>query len=267
MRIAITGAGGLIGGYLSRYYTEAGHHVIGTTRQELDLTDTNSVNSFFAAQRYDVVIHTALHGRNRVRSTADNQDIYDVNWLMWQNIAANRSKFGKLINMGSGMEYDPDRNIDHADEDDITYVEPVLPYAKVKNQIARAVLQMPDSYTLRLFGVLHYRDTDRFFGILKRHQSITIEQDRKFDYFNLEDLPAVIDLVLNNQIQHKQINCVYEQKYTFSQLAKLFCDIQGIDFSQVTIASQSEKNYTGSGNRLASYGLPQLGLELAMLRY
>jgi nucleoside-diphosphate-sugar epimerase len=267
MKIAITGAGGLIGSYLSRYYPETGHHVTSATRQMLDLTDADSTRNFFSAQRYDVVIHTALHGRNRVRSTTDSQDIYEVNWQMWQNLADNRHRFHKLINIGSGMEYDPDRNIEYADEDDISYVEPVLPYAKVKNQIARAVLEMPDSYTLRLFGVLHYKDTDRFFGKLKANQGIVIEQDRKFDYFNLEDLPAVIDLVLENRIQHRQINCVYENKYMFSELAKMFCDIQGIDFTHVQVAEISHKNYTGSNTRLASYGLPQLGLELAMLRY
>jgi nucleoside-diphosphate-sugar epimerase len=265
MKIVITGSNGFIGKYLCRYYSEYGHQVIPLHRGVCDLEDFNSVNKFFIDYPCNAVIHTALWGRELVRD--NNPEIYDRNWKIWQNLLNNRDKFQKFINIGSGLEYDSERNIKYADEDDILYVEPTMPYDRVKNDISRAIHNLPDFYTLRLFGVAHYTEGNRFFNRLLNDPTFTIAENREYDYFNLEDLPQVIDLILDNKIQHKTINCVYQQKYKLSELAKLFCDIKGLDFNKVKIESENTKNYTGDYSKLASYNLPLLGLELAMLRY
>lgn len=265
MKLCITGSNGFIGNYLSKYYTEYGHQVINLHRGVCDLEDANSVNNFFTANPCNVVIHTALWGREQVRN--DNPELYIRNWKIWENLVSNRSKFQKFINLGTGMEYDTTRDIRYADEDDSDYVEPALPYACVKNDISRAINNLQDFYNLRLFGVAHYTEGYRFFNRLLNEPIFTINEDYEYDYFNLEDLPQVIDLVLDNKIQHKVINCVYEQKYKLSQLAKIFCDIKMLNYSKVQVLSTASKNYTGSNSKIASYNLPLLGLELAMLRF
>jgi len=165
------------------------------------------------------------------------------------------------------MEYDPARNIDFANEDDINYVEPVLPYAAVKNFISKQVLTLPGSYNLRLFGVLHYTEKNRFFDRLLHPAEFHIKTDRRYDYFNLDDLPTVIDAILFNNCPHTDLNCVYETKYSLSQLAELFCQIQNLDYKKVIIDDQHKFSYTGDNSRLSSLGIPLLGLELGMLRY
>jgi nucleoside-diphosphate-sugar epimerase len=265
MKIVITGSNGFIGRYLVKYYTEYGHQVIPLHRGICDLEDAESLNRFFIDNSCNVVIHTALYGREQVHS--DDPQLYERNTLIYENLVRNRNRFQKFINLGTGMEYDPQRDIKYADEDDIFYVEPVSPYARAKNNISRSMANKDGFYTLRLFGIAHYTEKNRFFKRLANEPSFTIAEDREYDYFNLEDLPQVIDLVLDNKIQHKAINCVYQQKYKLSELAKLFCDIKGLDFSKVKIESVSAKNYTGNYSKLASYNLPLLGLELAMLRY
>lgn len=265
MKILITGSNGFIGSYLCKYYTEYGHQVIPLHRGVCDLEDAQSVNNFFTANPCNVVIHTALWGRDYVRKF--HPEMYERNWNIWQNLLSNRDKFEKFVNLGSGLEYDGSRDIRYADEDDILYVEPSAPYDRVKNHISRAIFDLPFFYTLRLFGVAHYTEGNRFFSRVISQPEFIIENDHEYDYFNLEDLPTVIDLILNNKIQHKFLNCVYEQKYKLSQLAKLFCDIKMIDSNKIKVLANKETNYTGNNARLASYNLPLLGLELAMLRY
>ena len=67
MKITITGSNGFIGKYLCNYYREYGHHIIELHRGVCDLEDAESVKNFFAANPTDVVIHTALWGREQVR--------------------------------------------------------------------------------------------------------------------------------------------------------------------------------------------------------
>jgi nucleoside-diphosphate-sugar epimerase len=265
MKIVITGSNGFIGNYLVKYYSEYGHHVIPLNRSICDLEDAQSVNKFFIDYPNTVVIHTALWGREFVRD--NNPEIYERNWTIWQNLVSNRDRFQKFINIGSGLEYDSARDIKYADEDDILYVEPTMPYDRVKNNISRAIHNLPNFYTLRLFGLAHYTEGNRFFNRLLNEPTFKITEDREYDYFNLEDLPQVIDLILDNKIQHKDINCVYKQKYKLSDLAKLFCDIKDLDYNKVTVENTSSKNYTGSFFKIDSYNLPFLGIELAMLRY
>ena len=265
MKITITGSNGFIGKYLCNYYREYGHHIIELHRGVCDLEDSESVKNFFAANPTDTVIHTALWGREQVRE--DIPEMYDRNWAIWQNLLSNRDKFKKFINLGSGMEYDSERDIKYADEDDILYVEPTHPYDRVKNDISRAIHSLPDFYTLRLFGIAHYSEPNRFFKRLLTEPQFTIAQDREYDYFNLDDLPQVIDLILDGKIKDNALNCVYEQKYKLSDLAKMFCEIKNIDYSKVTVAETSTKNYTGYFKKLASYNLPLLGIELALFRY
>lgn len=267
MKLLITGSSGFIGSYLVKYYTEYGHLVYAPKRNELDLTNEDSVKNYLTSHTVDAVIHCALHGRERINLTEEADDIYAVNMSMFQNLLKHREHFKKFINLGTGYEYDPTRNIDNADEDDILYVEPTNPYGRVKNDISRAINDLPNFYTLRLFGIAHYSEGNRFFNRLLNDKSVTIPIDRRYDYFNLEDLPTVIDLVLNKQIKHNTLNCVYENKYTLSEQAKIFCDIKGLDYSKVIIESIGGNDYTGSNDRLKSYNLPLLGLELAMLRY
>ena len=264
MKILITGAAGYIGKFLTRYYTEIGYDVTPVTRQTCDLLDKTQVQQLFNTP-YDIVIHSALAGREKIHDLASA--FYDENITMFKNLADNRSHFTKFINLGSGHEYDNTRNISYAQEDDILYVEPAADYGRVKNAIARRCLELPNFYTLRLFGLCHYSEPEfRFFKKLLTAPEFHIYKDCYSDFINLEDLSTIIDHVIANNVE-KQINCVYEQKYKLSDLAKIFCDIHNIDQKKIIVDSVSDNDYTGDYSRLAGYKLPLLGLELAMLRY
>ena len=264
MKILITGAAGYIGKFLTKYYTESGHDVTPVTRQTCDLLNSAQVKQLFT-KHYDVVIHSALAGREKIHDPSSAY--YNENVTMFDNLVANRNQYNKFINLGSGHEYDIDRNISYAQEEDILYVEPAADYGRVKNTIARHCLELDNFYTLRLFGLCHYSEPQtRFFKKLLTSSEFYIYKDCYSDFINLDDLSTIIDHVMANDTE-RQINCVYEQKYKLSDLAKIFCDIQNLDHKKIIVDAVSDNDYTGDYSRLAQLELPLLGLELAMLRY
>ena len=61
MKIAITGAGGLVGGFLARHLS-AEHEVLALTRHALNITDREGVRRFCLSERPDVMINCAVIG-------------------------------------------------------------------------------------------------------------------------------------------------------------------------------------------------------------
>ena len=266
MKLLITGGSGYIGKYLVKHYTEYGHHILAPSSSELDLTDLSATKRYMATNPVDCIINCAFYGREMIHNP--DEDFYIKNFAIFGNLLNQSQYYKKFVHLGSGYEYDNERNIDFADEEDIFYVDPKLPYASLKNKQAKHLAERDNCYNIRLFGLIHHSEpSNRFFQRLMNEDKLIISEDRKHDFFNLEDLPTVINLVLDNQIRHKAINCVYENKYTLSQQAKIFCDIKNLNYTKVVIESTSSRGYIGSNLRIKEYNLPLLGLELAMLGY
>lgn len=256
----------MIGSCLHKHLLSQNHEVIGLCRDVLDIADAKAVDDFFHLNHPDVIIHGALYGRESVR---DNQiDMYQVNMQMFQNLYRNRHRFHKLINLGSGTEYDTSRDIDLVTEDQIYLVEPENYYDRVKNHISRICCDTENFCTLRMFGVMSHTESDkRFFRHLLESDRFFIKYDRFFDFVNLQDLMPVIDAVLTGQITDPHVNVVYKNKLKLSELAKMFCDITKTSYDKVVIQNASGLNYTGDSSVLDSYQIPQIGIEASMSQY
>jgi nucleoside-diphosphate-sugar epimerase len=266
MKIAITGSRGMIGSYLCQYLTQIGHDVFEIHRDILDISDAVAVNNFFKSHTFDVVIHGALYGREQVRS--NGIDMYTVNMQMFNNIYYNNHGYGQLINLGSGTEYDTSLDITNADEEDISKVNPLNNYDKVKNHISRICRNTKNFTTLRMFGVMsHTEASNRFFKHLYEADQFVIKNDRYFDFINLADLAPVVLAVINRQITDSQLNVVYPQKRKLSELAQTFCQINNLDYIKVIVDNPTGLNYTGNSKRLDSYNIPYTGIEAGMALY
>lgn len=271
MRIVITGANGFIGSYLCQYLREVGHQIFPISRDKVDLLDARATTQFFALNYYDLVIHCALSGRENLYELKEsmNQEMVRDNLRMWDNLVRNKHRFKRLINFGTGHEFDVDTDINYAQEMDIFDREPKYTYGYVKNQIAKDLVQYEEFYTLRLFGVLHYSESPkRFFKKLwsKPKQDFIIPQDRYFDFINLEDIAPIVELVAAGQVKERDINLVYNEKILLSDMAQQFNDIKGIS-ANIIVENTSNNNYTGDYTRFYSYNTPKLGLHLGWLRY
>jgi len=271
MRIMITGANGFIGSYLSSHFREIGHLIFQCGRDKLDMLDADAVRQFFNGTYFDLVIHCALVGRENILELKQsmNDAVVKDNLRIWDNLVRNRHRFKRLINFGTGHEFDIDTSIDYAEEKDIFNAEPKYSYGYVKNMIATDIPQYEEFYNLRLFGVFHYSESPkRFFRKIQTHakREFHIPKDRPFDFINLEDIPPMVDVIMNGEAKHRDINLVYKDKMLLSEMAQMFNAIT-MSQTRIIVDDPNGLSYTGDHRRFDSYNTPKMGFPLGFLRY
>lgn len=266
--ILITGGRGFIGSYLATHYRNQ-YTVLAPQRSRLDFTNAASVDSFFDTNKVDVVIHTALVGRNNINGVDHAQAQQNIE--MFVNIWRNRHKFEQLINMGTGNEFDTTKDLLNCPEDTLFDRIPSSSYGYAKNIIARICRETDNFTNLRIFGMFHHTEkAERFFKKLflaTPETPLSIWQDCYFDFFNLEDFPAVIDTVLDRRCSFNDMNVVYPEKYLFSELAHQFLAAHGKDSACVRVEASGGNSFSGSSERLDSLGLTFKGLTTGFEKY
>jgi GDP-L-fucose synthase len=266
--ILITGGTGFIGTFLRNYYTGT-HTIFAPGHSVIDLTNGESVDNFFNRHNIDVVIHCALAGRDRINAIDHNLTIQNLE--MFNNLWRNKKRFGKLINCGTGNEFDTSTNIIDAKEEEVFDHLPRASYGYAKNLIARLIHNTDNFFNLRLFGVFHHTESPkRFFKLIYNATDSTpfrIFQDQYFDFINLEDIIPMIDAILDDTAQHHDINMVYKQKYLQSELARMFAEIHNIPHKRIIVEHKSDINFIGSSARLANHDFVFKGLEDGFRKY
>lgn len=202
MRVCVLGAGGFIGKNLLR-----DTNWVGVTRDELDLTDPVTVKEYFESHDYDVVIHCAVVGGSRLKS--DDGDVFYKNLLMFENVA---SVFkGKLLYFSSGAA--------------LRGNPPTDPYGLSKWLIDCRIETLPNAHSLRIWGCYGPGELPtRFSAICKREGHVEIEQDKYFDFIDIEDVRKVVGeyIRVENTRKDKLYNLVYPEKVLLSQWAEKF---------------------------------------------
>jgi nucleoside-diphosphate-sugar epimerase len=266
--ILITGGNGFIGTFLRNYYTGT-HTIFAPGHSVLDLTNGESVDKFFSRHNIDIVIHCALAGRDRINAV--DHALANQNLEMFNNLWRNKDKFGKLINCGTGNEFDTGTNILNADETEFFNHLPRASYGYAKNVIARIIHSTKNFYNLRLFGVFHYTESPRrFFKLIFNatdEAPFRIFQNQYFDFLNLEDIVPMIDAIMYNNTDEQDLNMVYEKKYLQSELAYMFADIHSIPHSRIIVEHPSDIHFTGNGSKFARHNFVLQGLEAGFRKY
>jgi nucleoside-diphosphate-sugar epimerase len=258
MKIAVLGAAGFLGTYITQHLKATGHTVFEVSRKTLDLTDFSQVNAWLKLCCLDVVINCATTGGKQRMGDAVLDDVQN-NLNIFLNFYNNSSYFKKFINIGSGSEFDVTTNINCAREEDVFTSFPKDSYGYSKNVISRLSAQHEKFYTLRLFGCFDNTEPDfRLFKKFLSSESFELV-DRQFDYFSAQDLCIVIDYYLNNKGWCNDVNCVYEDKLYLSEILS--------KFKPVTVSKTIEHHYTGDGARLAKLGLKLKGLDKSIKEY
>lgn len=265
MNVLVTGAKGFIGKYISNYFSND-YNILQPCKQELDLLNLSQVTTYFENNQIDIVIHCALIGREEVYTF--NPKLLSDNFIMFHNLWLNKDKFNSLINMGTCMEYDQDKNNFNVEEHETVNVLPKKSYALCKNLIGRIINNTENFFNLRLFYVFHETEIEkRFLKKVIHLDEVIIHNDQYADYIYLEDIMPIIKTIISNQCSDKVINMVYPEKYRLSEIAYMLCDVLNINKTKIKILGSNGINMIGNSQKLLNYKFELVGLKKGLEKY
>ena len=246
MKILITGANGYIGSTLANNLEG---NITKLTRTELDLTNQVKVDEWFKTRKFDVVIHCATSGGSRLKQ--DTDVVTHQNLQMFYNLLRNKKHFKKLINIGSGAEFDRSQNIAPIWTEDGNCF-PTDPYGMSKSIISKLIQQQDNFYTVRVYAVFDKNELETRFvknNILRyvNKKSIMIHKDRIMDFFYMEDFINVIKYYIETKNPPKELDCVYKEKYHLSNIADI---INNLDTHKVQIECSNNFDFSYFGNSM-----------------
>ena len=253
MRILLTGGSGFIGRNFWETYKDK-YDILKPSHKELDLSNTDEVDAFFSKNKIDTVVHCANIGG--LRNSGDLNDIVKTNLKMFFNIVKNKNKFGKMIHLGSGAEYDKSRNIVKIKESDFGIKIPNDDYGFYKYVCSKYIENSSNIYCLRLFGVFgKYEDyLIKFISNLIckyiKKMSLTMIRDCYFDYIYINDLVKIIDYFVNNKPKERFFNVGSGQRVSLLSLAKKINKLSNYSLPIVVKNKGLNKEYTTNNSRL-----------------
>jgi GDP-L-fucose synthase len=237
MNILITGGNGYVA--KSLYNGLKNSHTISTiTRKDLDLTNYELLKNYFLNnERFDVVIHTAISGGSRL--SLDSFSVLDSNLQMYYNLLQNRNYYGRLISFGSGAEI-------HAKD---------TVYGLSKCIISDSIKTKDDFYNLRIYAVFDENELDTRFikSNIKRYiknESMVIHQNKKMDFFYMQDLIKLVSYYIEEPNPPKQIDCKYKTEYTLVDISDMINDLSENKVNCVIENTISSNDYIGSHTQL-----------------
>lgn len=262
MDILITGSDGFIGRNLTKQLKQFGHNIYSINKNNCNLFDQSSVEDFFNInnRKYNLIIHTAIEGGRRTK--IDNPDIVYNNLLMLYNLLSYQSYYDCIISFGSGAELD--RRYDINSHSINKY--PIDPYGLSKSIIDKLCATEDKLCNFRLyncFGVDEQSDRMIRSNIIRylNKQNIIIQQNRRMDFFYIDDLGLLIHSLVSCDNIPKNHDCCYAEKYDLFQIAEM---INSLDSHKVDIIIEQpglNKDYTGIS---AKTDISYIGLKQAL---
>jgi len=245
MKILITGGNGYIAKSIANSLWEK-YHIISPGREELDLLDSKSVDTFFEGKYFDVVIHTATVGGSRLKEEDETVSFYNL--IMFYNLIRKKEQFNKLISFGSGAEFKTD----------------YTPYGFSKKIINKLIHKHDNFYNLRIYAVFDQNELETRFikasikNVLQ-NAPIKIHQDKLMDFIYMPDLISIVEYYLTGKDLPKEVDCIYNDTVSLSKIAQ---QINNLSTNKVPINIEDPlpgQNYIGTYSELpiAFIGLEQ----------
>ena len=233
MKILITGANGYVARSLAK--SLSGYNIITKTRQELDITNSEEVDKFFANNNIDYIIHTATKGGKR--TLPDTQEVYDTDLAMFNNLAKHSDSYKRMFVFGSGAEFT------------------LLPhfYGKVKKEITKLASKYKNITVLRLYGCFgELEEPQRFFknNISKyfNKENMEVHNNIYMDFFYDKDIATIIKMYFTSPDLPPVLDLTYSTKYTLGELTQM---INLLDKHKVEVTvGDSNNNHYISNNKL-----------------
>ncbi len=253
-KILLTGGNGFIGKNIQESYLSQKYEITAPRSFELDLTDTDAVDAYFSAHQFDVVLHAATKPGHR--NAKDPTQLFYTNVRMFENLERNKSRFGKLINFGSGAVYDVSADNRRVKEGQIGLRMGKDEHSFCKYVVHKQIEHLDHFVDLNIFGIFgKYEDWQiRFisnaicktlFGL-----PITLRQNRRFSYLYVNDLMPVLEYFIENPARYKSYNVVPDEETELLSAAQTVAEVSGTQ-SGIQVAKEGYGlNYSGDNARL-----------------
>ena len=260
MKVMITGGRGFIGKSLAEYFTSRGGITLFVpSRKELDLRDAVAVRDFISEARPDIVIHgAAVGGSRKTGYDAGAAGVFSDNLRMFFNVSRGLSPGVRLIQLGSGSEYDrrayrPKMREDYFDEN-----VPEDAYGFSKYAISRYIQNTENFVCLRLFGLFgkYENYTFKFItnAVIKNllGMPLVISQDVRFDYLYINDFFTIIEKFLVHPGKFRHYNVTPTRSVTLLEVAGLINEIAETPTEIKVLNPGMTREYSGDNPRLLS---------------
>ena len=250
MNILITGSNGFLGQNLKKL-KNYGYNIFELNISNCNLLDQEEVTSFFDNNKtqYDLVLHTAVEGGRRNKK--DEDSIVYNNLLMLYNLLANQNYYQCIISFGSGAELDRRYHINPLAKNRY----PIDPYGLSKSLIDKLGATEEKLCNFRIYNCFgDHEQPDRMIrsSINKyiNKEKIVIHQNRKVDFFYVDDLVLLIHFFIDSNQIPKIFDCCYKEKPTLLDIATI---INNLDDHKIEIVCEdsadsincSAKDYYG----------------------
>ena len=257
-KILLTGSGGFIGRNIKESFLSEKYEIVAPRSYELNLLDTNSVDEYLKDNHFDVVIHSACKPGHR--NAKDHNDLLSSNLRMFENLARNPNSYSKLINFGSGAIYNMYSDVTNAKEEDIYKKMGTDDHSFCKYVVAKRIDALNSCcrkfIDLNIFGIFgKYEDWEIRFpsnAICKvlHGLPITIRQNRKFSYLDVNDLMPILEFFIENDVQYNSYNICPDKPTSLREVAETVKQISCSDSDIIIGKDGFGYDYTGDNSRL-----------------
>lgn len=253
MKILITGAHGYIGGNITKSL-QKNYRLLKPSHAELDLLDEKATLNYFKKHPVDVVIHCAVVGGSR-KEEYERGMFYD-NVRIFFNLVRCQRYYQRMINIGSGAEYDKRYPIVRVKEDDLDKRVPSDEYGFYKYVCANYINQVKNIVDLRVFGMFGEGEDYRYRFIsnaICRHifgLPIVMVQDVYFDYMDILDFMKIIEYFVKHQPTYSAYNIGTGKKVNLRTIAQKINLIVGEKREIIVNKPGLNNEYTCDNGRL-----------------